>query len=106
METLLKTHDPSDPAESSNPTQSMRAASFSDVSGLTIPGEPTDGIPQPGTNDGVSDPQIDSLMNSLGLASEPFSWEVISLGLEEPLPCQEIIDELYSLFTSFVKFGI
>lgn len=84
----------------------MPAASFSDVPSLTIPGKPTDGIPRPGTNNGVSDPQIDSMMNSLGLASEPFSWELISLGLEEPLPCQEIIDELYSLFTSSTKFGI
>ena len=75
--------------------------SFSDVPGLTVPGEPTDGIPQPGANNGVSDPQIDSMMNSLGLASEPFSWERISLGLEEPLPCQEIIDELYGVFASF-----
>ncbi len=94
METLLKTHDPSDPAESSNPTQSMPPTSFSDVPGLTVPGEATDGVTQLGTNNGVSDPQIDSMMNSLGLASEPFSWELISLGLEEPLPCQEIIDEM------------
>lgn len=84
----------------------MPPATFSDVPGLTIPGEPTDGIPQPGTNSGVSDSQIDSMMNSLGLASEPFSWELISLGLEEPLPSQEIIDEMYTLFTLFAKLRL
>lgn len=26
---------------------------------------------------------------------ENFSWEMIGLGLEEPLPCQEAVDELY-----------
>ena len=29
----------------------------------------------------------------LGLNNE-FSWEMISLGLEEPLPAQDVIDEL------------
>ena len=28
------------------------------------------------------------------LAGEPFSWEMIGLGLEEPLPQQEVINEL------------
>lgn len=38
-----------------------------------------------------------------GLAGEnmgfngDFSWEMISLGLEEPLPAQDVIDELYVL---------
>ena len=27
---------------------------------------------------------------------ESFSWEMISLGLEEPMPMQEAIDELYA----------
>lgn len=26
-----------------------------------------------------------------------FSWEMISLGLEEPLPTQDVVDELYVL---------
>lgn len=40
---------------------------------------------------------------STGLAGEnmgfngDFSWEMISLGLEEPLPAQDVIDELYVL---------
>jgi hypothetical protein len=52
---------------------------------------------------------VDPLAEGLGLgqsaessipASQPglngdFSWEMISLGLEEPLPRQDVIDELY-----------
>lgn len=29
---------------------------------------------------------------------ESFSWEMISLGLEEPMPTQEAIDELYVMY--------
>jgi hypothetical protein len=27
--------------------------------------------------------------------SEPFPWEMIGLGLEEPLPTQDVVNELY-----------
>ncbi len=33
--------------------------------------------------------------NQLGLGGDDsFPWEMIGQGLEEPLPCQEVIDEL------------
>ena len=33
--------------------------------------------------------------SQLGLGGDdPFTWEMIGLGLDEPLPCQEVIDEL------------
>ncbi|PBP26904.1 fungal specific transcription factor domain-containing protein, partial [Diplocarpon rosae] len=35
---------------------------------------------------------------SMGLDDNSFTWEMIGLGLEEPLPPQETIDELYDLF--------
>lgn len=31
----------------------------------------------------------------MGLDDSTFTWEMIGLGLEEPLPPQETIDELY-----------
>jgi hypothetical protein len=35
------------------------------------------------------------MIDHLGLETDVnFSWELISLGLEEPLPSQEIIDEM------------
>lgn len=40
----------------------------------------------------IPDPEI---MPNLDLnLDESFSWEMISLGLEEPMPMQEAIDEL------------
>ena len=36
-------------------------------------------------------PQIDLNLD------ESFSWEMIGLGLEEPMPTQEAVDELYDL---------
>lgn len=32
-----------------------------------------------------------------GLLSASFSWEMIDLGLEEPLPAQDVLDDLYEL---------
>lgn len=95
VETLLKTQDPSDPAHASNPMQSMPSANFSDVAGMTLLSEPADGIQQPVSSNAGTDPHMDSMMDNLGLApDETFSWELISLGLEEPLPSQEIIDDM------------
>ena len=45
--------------------------------------------PQPGNMD-------DFNFNSMGMSSVDgaFTWEIINLGLEEPLPPQDTIDEL------------
>jgi hypothetical protein len=34
-------------------------------------------------------------MMGMGIEDSTFTWEMIGLGLEEPLPPQETIDELY-----------
>jgi hypothetical protein len=35
-------------------------------------------------------------MNDFGIgATDDFSWDMIGLGLEEPLPSQDIIDDMY-----------
>ncbi|KAK0645327.1 Tropolone cluster transcription factor tropK [Lasiodiplodia hormozganensis] len=65
-----------------------------------------DTVFQPGN--GVSPGEMPSNMqagsadNSSG--SDPFSWEMIGLGLDEPLPDQDIINELTQLY--FDKFNI
>lgn len=49
----------------------------------------------------VPDPQVvpdSQIMPDLDLTLDAsFSWEMIGLGLEEPMPMQEAIDELYGL---------
>lgn len=57
--------------------------------------EPAGGLPPLVPSTGVIDPQVDSMMDNLGLAThDTFAWELISLGLEEPLPSQEIINDM------------
>lgn len=50
-------------------------------------------------------PQLDDFnfnanlgMNMNGVGGEDFTWEMIGLGLEEPLPPQETIDELHQIY--------
>ena len=51
--------------------------------------------PIPTTDDPLMIP-ITNTMPDLGLGlDDSFSWEMIGLGLEEPMPMQEAIDELY-----------
>ena len=97
VETLLKTKDPSDDATgSSNAMPSMSSTKFSDVPSMTLPSEPAEGIQQLLATTGATNPHMDNMMDNLGsTADETFSWELISLGLEEPLPSQEIINDMY-----------
>jgi hypothetical protein len=105
VETLLKTHDPSDTNESANSMSSTQLPTFSDIPVMTLPNEPAECIPQLVPNTGGTDPQMDSMMDSLGLAAdETFSWELISLGLDESLPTQEAIDDMYK-FSPPLSFG-
>jgi hypothetical protein len=105
VETLLKTHDPSDTNESANSMSSAQLPTFPDVPVMTLPNEPAECIPRLVHNAGGPDPQMDSMMDSLGLAAdETFSWELISLGLDEPLPTREAIDDMYE-FSPPLSFG-
>lgn len=42
-----------------------------------------------------TDPSLGAIPDFGMNSSDDFSWELIGLGLEEALPSQEIIDELY-----------
>lgn len=115
VETLLKTQDPSAPAPDAAVTSF--ASSSGGVSGIglrSIPA-PDFGVSNPAigiVNDerwpfqGESpQPPMDDLgftggdlnMN-MGLDAGTFTWEMIGLGLEEPLPPQETIDELHQIY--------
>jgi len=105
VETLLKTQDP--PVT----TPEIIPASFASGANLgSIPAgdfgiaNPTAGIlgterwryngespPQPMDNMGFSE----GMDIGMGLDDNTFTWEMIGLGLEEPLPPQESVDELY-----------
>jgi hypothetical protein len=113
VETLLKTQDP--PATTPEAVGSSFASGQGGVSGIGLrPIPATDFGVQPsiGIVNGVNDerwryhgespqPPLDDLgftggdLNMhMGLDDSTFTWEMIGLGLEEPLPPQETIDEL------------
>ena len=51
--------------------------------------------PQPGMDDIAFDPNN----LNMGITMDPtFTWEMIGLGLDEPLPPQDTIDELHQIY--------
>ncbi|KAK7703568.1 hypothetical protein SLS57_010854 [Botryosphaeria dothidea] len=117
VETLLKTQESNEttPAQGSNSNPNA----FSDPPAPQQPpsdfqnqniildniSQAMDNVFQPGN--GISPGEFPSMQsatadNSSG--SDPFSWEMIGLGLDEPLPNQDVINELTQLY--FDKFNI
>jgi hypothetical protein len=81
------------------------STSFPDVQGIAFTGESPDYMSHLGTNNALTDPQLGAMVDTLGMVpEEEFSWELISLGLEEPLPSQDFIHEMYD-FTTTYPFG-
>lgn len=104
VETQLKTKAPKAP-DSAEPTPQPTAPEQSaaaplvfersNSNGIDINSQETmDGIFNSTSNTQDISPVPSTMMDvNLGL-DDPMSWEMIGLGLEEPLPTQEAIDEL------------
>jgi hypothetical protein len=96
VETLLGTQAPPDGAQkaadfTSTPSQLQ---SFGDVPNASLAGTNID-ISGMTTAPTFPDPSVDNLMGDFGLIpSDDFSWEMIGLGLDEPLPSQDVIDDM------------
>lgn len=96
VETLLKNQDISDPTEPLSSASGVPSVSFPSAQGMALTESPNY-MPQLGTNNSLPDLQLGAMEDPLGIApEEEFSWELISLGLEEPLPGREFIDEMYT----------
>lgn len=125
VETLLKTQDPSGTNSNTSPTGGMTGLSLQNAQGpkLRMPNGPAQMRVGGGAGAdwemdhrhfGGESPQqaapmddfnfntaaaaatnIDMGMNGVG---GDFPWEMIGLGLEEPLPAQETIDELHQIY--------
>ncbi|RDA92285.1 hypothetical protein CP533_3254 [Ophiocordyceps camponoti-saundersi (nom. inval.)] len=110
VETMLKTQDPV-PANTS-PTKAMGGVPI--TGGLSVP-NPSMGLAHDRDIDGrwqqhfpgVESPQaaaMDDFNFNAGMAmpvnhvTGNFTWEMIGLGLEEPLPPQDTIDELHQVY--------
>jgi hypothetical protein len=86
---LLGTQTPAEGAQnSSNISQSTP---FPEANNVPVANTPGESLSMPG----FSDPSLGNLMNDFGMGvTDDFSWDMIGLGLEEPLPSQDIIDDM------------
>ena len=106
VETLLKNQDLSDPTEPPNAMPNVPSSSIPNVQVMALTGESPGYMPQLGTNNPLTDLQLGAIGDTLGIApEEDFSWELISLGLEEPLPGRDFIDEMYTSSVQFATSG-
>ncbi|KAM3071288.1 hypothetical protein ACMFMG_008878 [Clarireedia jacksonii] len=106
VETMLKSQDP--------PTKTT--TNISSVSGTAIPPVPAPVIDVTSPsgdadsnrwryNDGAQPPLNDMNFTAnmgmgmgMGIEDNTFTWEMIGLGIEEPLPIQEVVDELHQIY--------
>lgn len=104
VETLLKTQDPPEPVQTSStaypdPSQStlQHGGPFQGAPNISLSASDVNSVPQmlsSAFGSAQSEPMIPD--PSLGIPSDDeFSWEMIGLGLDEPLPTQEVIDEMW-----------
>lgn len=103
VETLLTSnhsHDTSPPQPRPLEEQQPFAASGGGMNMFTTSAMNRNGNGMGGMEDpsNMIDPNID-LVNAYGLGGiDDFNWDMISLGLEEPLPAPEVMDELYQIY--------
>jgi hypothetical protein len=117
VETLLKTQEPEPQQKQSSPVANASSQSFPPASAststnfiiesnlasmndFTMPsGTPMGGISSDFGTDGMSFDQPGMPADS----PEAYPWEMIGLGLDEPLPPQDTIDELYIPFVVQIR---
>ena len=93
VENLLGTQAPAEGTQHAGNSMAdiPQPASFAETTNgplATAPGEP---LSMPG----LDDPSLGNLLDDFGMsATGDFSWDMIGLGLEEPLPSQDIIDDM------------
>ena len=103
METQLKKDNGSPPeVQPSNPpampvSTSQSGASYGSFDPIAMNADvsmPMDGL-LPTTNNFEPSPTMNMIPDIDLAIDENFSWEMIGLGLEEPLPTQDAVDELW-----------
>jgi hypothetical protein len=93
VENLLGTQAPPEGAQNSANSMAdiSQPATFAEANNVPLANAPGEPLSMPG----FPDPSMANLMNDFGMdAADEFSWDMIGLGLEEPLPNQDIIDDM------------
>jgi len=94
VENMLGTQAPAEGAQNSaaSMTDIPQPGPFTQSNNVPLANAPGEPLSMPD----FSDPSVGNLMNDFGMgATDDFSWDMIGLGLEEPLPSQDIIDDMY-----------
>ncbi|GME59964.1 C6 transcription factor [Neofusicoccum parvum] len=113
VETLLKTQESTEQSQpqrsNSNAFPTDPSTQRSDLQGSNIildnMAQVMESVFPPGN--GISPGEFPAMQTGTAdnsSSSDPFSWEMIGLGLDEPLPNQEVINELNQLY--FEKFNV
>ncbi|EOD46081.1 putative binuclear zinc transcription factor protein [Neofusicoccum parvum UCRNP2] len=113
VETLLKTQESTEQSQpqrsNSNAFPADPSTQPSDLQGSNIildnMAQVMESVFPPGN--GISPGEFPAMQTGTAdnsSSSDPFSWEMIGLGLDEPLPNQEVINELNQLY--FEKFNV
>lgn len=102
VETLLKTQDSveKEDDEPNNASDSSKSVPIISTTQIPVPSPVEDSIPNPlpeiSPDANMMDPSLDFMQDQIfNMPTSDFSWEMISLGVEEPLPDPEVLDELY-----------
>lgn len=95
VETLLKSQDTPDPSREAS-RQDVAAAYVANTVSQTVPNSTLNMSNGAGATQASRTPGLDSLNRNGGntVGQEDIPWELIGLGLEEPLPPQDVMDEL------------
>ncbi|KAF1831864.1 binuclear zinc transcription factor [Decorospora gaudefroyi] len=111
VETLLKGQDATDSSKDAT-VQDSASAYVANTINQALPnsGDRTNNVGNTQTRNGTSrTPGADPFQNvgATGNHPEPdSSWEMIGLGLEEPLPPQDVMDDLYQIYFSKVHLTL
>lgn len=94
VETLLKNQDSSE--QNNNVPRQDPASAYIANTLQQGPPQPTEQGP---TNYAEAlSPRPDALQNGVPNSDGDFSWEMIGLGLDEPLPPQDVVNDLYQIY--------
>jgi hypothetical protein len=93
VENLLGTQAPAEGPQHPGDTMTdlSQPASFPEPDNVSLANASGEPLPMPD----FTDPSMGNLMNDFGMGeTDDFCWDMIGLGLEEPLPTQDIIDDM------------
>ena len=94
VETLLKTQDTTDSSKEA-PRQDAASTYVANTLSQSLPNSTNVPNPAGNTQSRITGASPFQNIDTTGNDAEDTSWEMIGLGLEEPLPPQEIQDDLY-----------